>query len=192
ILCGMAAYVMGMGMTSSAAYILLSILAVPALIKMGVPMLNAHMIVLWFTITAPLTPPFALAAFIAAGIAGSDPMRTGFASVRLAWALYIVPFLMAYTPILMDPGASWLWIGATWVTCFMGFYCCAIGFEGYFQRKLLVPERILFVVASFLLFSDTPATFIAGIALMSVGIAIQYLYKPAPAHSPPLAPPPPT
>ena len=191
ILCGAAAYVMGMGMTSSAAYILLSILAVPALIKLGVPLLNAHMMVLWFTITAPLTPPFALAAFIAAGIGGADPMKTGFAAVRLAWALYIVPFLMAYTPILMNKDASWIWIGATWVTCFMGFYCCAIGFEGFLRRKLKIPERLLFVTAAFFLFSDTPKTFAIGFILMAVGIAIQYLYTPAPAHKVPLAPPPP-
>ena len=183
-LCGAAAYVMGMGMTSSAAYILLSILAVPALIKLGVPLLNAHFMVLWFTITAPLTPPFALAAFIAAGIAGSDPMRTGFAAVRLAWALYIVPILMAYTPILMDKDASWIAIGAVWVTSFMGFYCCAIGFEGFFRRKLLVLERLLFVVAAALLFSDNPPTFIAGVVLMAVGIAIQYRYTPAKEVSP--------
>lgn len=184
ILCGVAAYIMGMGMTSSAAYILLSILAVPALIKLGVPLLNAHFMVLWFTITAPLTPPFALSAFIAAGIAGADPMRTGFASVRLAWALYIVPILMAYTPILMDKEASWVAIGACWVTTFMGFYCCAIAFEGFLRRKLIIPERLLFGAAAALLFADNPPMFIAGIILTAVGIAIQYRYTPARKVSP--------
>lgn len=189
ILCGIAAYIMGMGMTSSAAYILLSVLAVPALIKLGVPLLNSHFMVLWFTITAPLTPPFALAAFIAAGVGGTDPMRTGFTAVRLAWALYIVPVLMAYTPILMNEHASWIAIGATWVTGFMGFYCCATGFEGFLRRKLMIPERLLFLAAAFLLFSDKPKTFAAGIVLMGIGIAIQYLYKPA--HLVSWEPPPP-
>lgn len=192
ILCGVAAYIMGMGMTASAAYILLSILAVPALIKLGVPLLNAHMMVLWFTITAPLTPPFALAAFIAAGIGGADPMKTGFAAVRLAWALYVVPFLMAYTPILMNKGVSWIEIGATWVTCFMGFYCCAVGFEGFLRRKLKIPERFIFVTAAFLLFSDTPKTFVIGIILMSAGVAIQYMYKPSQGSGVTFAPPPPS
>lgn len=182
LLCAVAAYIMGMGMTASAAYILLSILAVPALIKLGVPLLNAHFMVLWFTMTAPLTPPFALGAFIAAALAGADPMRTGFTAVRLAWALYIVPVLMAYTPILMDKGASWIHIAATWGTGFLGFYCCAIGFEGFLRRKLSVAERILFVIAGFLLFADKFKVFVAGLILMSVGHAIQYLYKRAPAE----------
>jgi TRAP transporter 4TM/12TM fusion protein len=175
ILCGAAAYIMGMGMTASAAYILLSILAVPALIHHGVPLLNAHVLVFWFTITAPLTPPFALGAFVAAGIAGADPMKTGFAAVRLAWALYIVPFLMAYTPILMNKDASWTAIGITWVTSFMGFYCSAAGLEGFLRRKLTIPERALFLSAAFLLFSDNPWTIGVGTALMALGIAVQYL-----------------
>jgi TRAP transporter 4TM/12TM fusion protein len=178
LLCGVAAYVMGMGMTPLAAYILLSILAAPALIQLGVPLLNAHMIVFWFTITAPLTPPFALGAFVAAGIAHADPMKTGFTAVRLAWALYIVPFLMAYTPILMNNGSSWLAIGSTWVTCFMGFYSCAVGLEGYLRRKLFLFERFIFLASAFLLFSDTPARFLMGMLLLALGIIFQYVYKP--------------
>ena len=178
---GAAAYVMGMGMTASAAYVLLSVLAVPALIKLGVPLLNAHMLTFWFTITAPLTPPFALGAFVAAGLAGCDPMKTGFAAVRLAWALYIVPFLMAFQPILMDKGASWVEIGVTWVTGFMGFYCSAAGLEGYvLHRKLAIFERVIFLVAAFLLYSITPWKIGVGTALMALGIAMARYYAPVP------------
>jgi TRAP-type uncharacterized transport system fused permease subunit len=183
ILCAVAAYIMGMGMTASAAYILLSILAVPALIHHGVPLLNAHILVFWFTITAPLTPPFALGAFVAAGIAGADPMKTGFAAVRLAWALYIVPFLMAYTPILMNKGASWTEIGITWVTTLMGFYCSAAGLEGFLRQKLKIPERLIFLVAAFLLFSDKLWSIGTGTGLMALGIAIQYLQTRGPKAS---------
>jgi TRAP transporter 4TM/12TM fusion protein len=178
LLCGVAAYIMGMGMTISAAYILLSVLAVPALLKLGVPLLNAHLLTLWFTITAPLTPPFALGAFIAGAIARADPMKTGFAAVRLAWALYIVPFLMVYTPILMNKDASWMAIGVTWVTSFMGFYCSAAGLEGFLRRRLKIPERMNFLVAGFLLFSDKLWSIGIGTALMALGIAIQYLHTP--------------
>lgn len=184
ILVGAAAYVMGMGMTASAVYVLLSVLAVPALIKLGVPLLNAHMLTFWFTITAPLTPPFALGAFVAAGIARADPMKTGFAAVRLAWALYIVPFLMAYQPILMNKDASWAVVGVTWVTGFMGFYCSAAGLEGFLRRKLRVPERLLFLAAAVLLYSINPWAVTAGTILMALGIAIQYLYTPAGEPSP--------
>ena len=79
LLCAIASYILGMGMTITASYILLSILAVPALVELGVPLLSAHIMILWLSQDASLTPPFALGAFIAAGFAGADPMRTGFA-----------------------------------------------------------------------------------------------------------------
>ena len=104
LLCTVASYIMGMGMTITASYVLLSILAVPALVELGVPLLSAHLMILWLSQDASLTPPFALGAFIAAGVAGADPMRTGFASLKLGKALYIVPFMMAYTPDQHDAG----------------------------------------------------------------------------------------
>jgi TRAP-type uncharacterized transport system fused permease subunit len=179
LLVGVAAYVMGMGMTSSAVYVLLSVLAVPALVKMGVPVLSAHLLTLWFTITAPLTPPFALGAFVAAGLAGTDPMKTGFAAVRLAWALYIVPFLIAYQPILMNKDATWFAIGVSWVTAFMGFYCSAAGLEGYLRRQLTIWERLIFLVAAFLLYSIQPWKIAVGTCLIALGIALQHFYTPA-------------
>jgi TRAP transporter 4TM/12TM fusion protein len=179
LLVGAAAYVMGMGMTSSAVYVLLSVLAVPALVKLGVPVLSAHLLTLWFTITAPLTPPFALGAFVAAGLAGADPMKTGFAAVRLAWALYIVPFLIAYQPILMNKNASWAAIGVCWVTAFMGFYCSAAGLEGFSRRKLKIWERLIFLTAAFLLYSNGPWKIAVGTVLMALGIALQRFYVPA-------------
>lgn len=71
-------------------------------------------------------------------------MKIGFAAMRLAWALYIVPFLMAYTPILMNKEASWVEILVIWATSFIGFYCSAAGPEGFLRRKLKIPERLIF------------------------------------------------
>jgi TRAP-type uncharacterized transport system fused permease subunit len=93
----LASYVLGMGMTITASYIVLSILAAPALLEFGLPILMVHLIILWYSQDATVTPPFCLSAFIAAGIGGADPMRTGFISLRLAKALYIIPFLFVYT-----------------------------------------------------------------------------------------------
>ena len=122
LLCTVASYIMGMGMTITASYVLLSILAVPALVELGVPLLSAHLMILWLSQDASLTPPFALGAFIAAGVAGADPMRTGFASLKLGKALYIVPFMMAYTPINMTPGSEWFDIIIVWGTGFMWLF----------------------------------------------------------------------
>ena len=173
-LCAAASYIMGMGMTITASYVLLSILAVPALVELGVPLLSAHLMILWLSQDASLTPPFALGAFIAAGVAGADPMRTGFASLKLAKALYIVPFLMAYTPINMTKGAGWFDIGTVWLTGFMGFFCASAALEGYMRRKLQTWERIVFVVASILLFFYVPWMKITGTLIMVVMVAIQY------------------
>ncbi len=186
ILIALASYVLGMGMTITAAYVVLAILAVPALMELGVPELNAHLIVLWLSQDSALTPPFALGAFIAAGLAGADPVRTGFVSVMLAKALYVVPFLMAYSPILMDPGTPWWDIVVVWVTSFIGFLSLAIAIEGFFRRKLLWWERVLFGCAAFLLFFQLWWMKAAALAIMALGIALQRLYNP-----PHLAPPPP-
>jgi TRAP transporter 4TM/12TM fusion protein len=157
ILVALASYILGMGMTITASYILIIILAGPALQDLGLKMLTSHMIVLWLSQDAALTPPFALGAFVAAGIAKCDPMRTGFTSLKLAKPLYVVPLLMAYTPILMDspnPGstAEWSSVLLVWIGASLGFICSAAVLEGQFLRTLTVFDRVLLSIASLLLF----------------------------------------
>ena len=174
LLCALASYVLGMGMTITASYVLLSILAVPALVELNVPLVNAHLMIVWLSLDAALTPPFALGSFISAGLAGANPIRTGFAGLKLAKVLYIMPFLMAYTPILMNPGTPWWEIGLVWVSGFTGLFCTSAALEGYMRRKLQTWERIVFVVASILLFFYVPWMKITGTLIMVVMVAIQY------------------
>jgi len=173
LLCAIASYIMGMGMTITAAYVILAILAVPALVELGVPLLNAHLIILWLSQDSSLTPPFALGAFIAAGIARSDPTRTGFTAVMLAKPLYVVPFLMAYSPILMDSGTPWWTIGEVWLTAFIGFYCLAVAMEGYFRHPLTWIERALFAGAAISFFFQVWWVKALGVAMLALGIALQ-------------------
>lgn len=102
LLVGIAALFLGMGLPVTASYIVLVILAGPALMELGMRILAAHMIVFWYSQTSNLTPPVALAAFAGAGLAGADPMKTGFASCRIGIGLYIIPILMAYRPLLLN------------------------------------------------------------------------------------------
>lgn len=102
LLVGLAAIFLGMGLPVTAAYIVLVILAGPALMELGMWILAAHMIVFWYSQISNLTPPVALAAFAGAGIAGAAPMKTGFASCRIGIGLYIIPILMAYRPLLLN------------------------------------------------------------------------------------------
>ena len=170
IMSGVASYILGMGMTITAAYVLLSLLAVPALMALGVPELNAHLIVFWQCQYASLTPPFALGAFVAAGIAQCDPMRTGFTALRMAYPLYAIPFLMAYSPILMNEGASWGSIGLVWVTGFIGLYAISAGLEGFLKWNMTWPERITFIIAGALLYVHSLWLNGAGAALLVLGI----------------------
>ncbi|NND50193.1 MAG: TRAP transporter fused permease subunit [Rhizobiales bacterium] len=188
VLCAIASYIMGMGMTITAAYVILAILAVPALVELGVPLLNAHLIILWLSQDSSLTPPFALGAFVAAGIAGADPTRTGFVSLMLAKPLYIVPFLMAYSPILMDPGTPWWDIMLVWATGFVGFFALAVGMEGFFRRPLAWWERGLFFAASAAFFFQVWWLNLAALGLLAAGIAYQTLVKDPAGEGPEIAP----
>lgn len=97
-----ASLVLGMGLPVTASYIVLVILAGPALTDMGVPLVTAHMIVFWYSQDANVTPPVSLASFAGAGVAGANPMRCAFTSWKIAKGLYIVPILMAYSPLLFE------------------------------------------------------------------------------------------
>ncbi len=115
-LTALASLVLGMGLPVTAAYVMLAAVAVPALQELGVGLLAAHMIIFWFSQDSNVTPPVCLAAFAAAGIAGTRPMATGLQAWKLAKGLYIVPLLFAYTA-LMD-GA---WPERLIVTVFAAF-----------------------------------------------------------------------
>lgn len=171
VLVALASYILGMGMTITASYILIIILAGPALQELGLTMLTAHMIVLWLSQDAALTPPFALGAFVAAGIAQCDPMRTGFTSLKLAKPLYIVPLLMAYTPILLD--GPWSEVILVWSGAALGFVCSAAVLEGYFLRRLTWADRAILSVASLALFWNGAWFKAAGLALMAVSLLTQ-------------------
>ncbi len=172
-LVALASYILGMGMTITASYILIAILAGPALMDFGLSMFTAHMIILWLSQDAALTPPFALGAFVAAGVAQCDPMRTGFISLKLAKPLYVVPLLMAYTPILIN--GPWDQVILVWVTAALGFICTSAALEGYFLRILTTFDRILMGAAGAALFWNGMWYKTTGLALMIVSIVMQLM-----------------
>ncbi len=172
-LVALASYILGMGMTITASYILIAILAGPALMDFGLSMFAAHMIILWLSQDAALTPPFALGAFVAAGVAQCDPMRTGFISLKLAKPLYVVPLLMAYTPILIN--GPWDQVILVWVSAALGFICTSAALEGYFLRILTVFDRLLMGVAGVALFWNGMWFKTTGLALLIVSVVMQLM-----------------
>lgn len=144
-----ACIVLGMGLPTLGVYVLLAALVAPALVEVGVEPMAAHLFILYFGMMSMITPPVALAAFAAAGIAKADPMATGFAAMRFGWTAYIVPFLFVASPTLLLIGEPLAIAGAV-ATAVLGVWLVSIAFAGYFMRPLGPAMRLLFGVAGIL------------------------------------------
>ena len=161
--------ILGMGVTASVAYIIPAMMAVPVLVKAGIPPMAANMFVLYFAVLSYVTPPVALSAYAAAGIAGSDAGKTGWQAFRLALAGFIVPFVSVYSPALLLIGSS---VSIVWAigTATVGIFGLSLGIEGYLNRHLAFWERILLGAGGVLLIDPGLATDVIGfIALGGFG-----------------------
>jgi TRAP transporter 4TM/12TM fusion protein len=173
ILTMVAGIVLGMGMPTTPAYIIMTALLVPALIKLGVVEPAAHMFAFYFAILSAITPPVALATFAAAGLAKADLWRSGLASVKIGAAGFIVPFMFVYEPALLMEGPWTVIIPAT-MTATAGALLLAAGLHGYLLIAAAVWERILLVAAAFCLIKPGLLTDLAGVALAGIVIASQF------------------
>jgi TRAP transporter 4TM/12TM fusion protein len=169
-----ACIILGMGLPSIPAYIITSTMAAPALAKLGVMPLTSHMFVFYFGMLANLTPPVALAAFAGAGIAGSNPTRTGFASLKLALAGFIVPYIFVYSPSLMLINTTPVQAVVVTVTAIVGIIGLAAAVEGYLVKDLNMVFRIILVASSLLLIKPGIQTDIIGFIVLAVIFAIQF------------------
>lgn len=170
--------ILGTGMTTAADYIVTSLLGVPALIALGVPLEAAHLFVLYFACMSAVTPPVALGAYVAAGVAGSPPFRTGLASSRLAIAGLIIPFMFVYRPELLLMGAP-LDILIAIFASLLGILSIAIAVEGWWRRALAIWERFGFFVAAITLCAPGWMTDATGLVLFSVLTIFHWLWRPA-------------
>lgn len=146
-------FILGMGMTISAVYVLLAVVMAPALVAQGVHPLAAHLYVIYWASVSYITPPVALASFAAAGIAGSDPMKTSITAMKLGAVKYIIPIAFALSPTLIAQGEL-KDILISLVSAIVGVFFMGCGFEGYitiFNLKVNYVERILIVIAGFCL-----------------------------------------
>ena len=159
-------YFIGMGVTITATYILLAILAVPALVTLGVGLIPAHLVVFWFCNTGGITPPVALVAFAASSIADCSPMKAGFAALRLASPLFIIPFLFVYTPILLNGPV--FEVVLTVISSIIAIIAYAGMMQGYWLRVASVLHRILLGAGAVLLFIPNIYADIAGLVVLAV------------------------
>ena len=167
VLTGLGSIVLGMGLPTTAAYVVLAALGAPALVQLGVPLLAAHLFIFYFGCISNVTPPVSLAAFAAAGIAGSPPIRTALAAAMLAGAGFIVPFMFVYGPELLMVGTPVAITIAT-ATAIVGVIALAAGGVGFARKRLVPWERLLAVAAALLLVYPGLLTDGAGLLAVTV------------------------
>jgi TRAP-type uncharacterized transport system fused permease subunit len=179
----LASLILGMGLPTTAKYIVLATMAVPALIKLDVNIMAAHLFILYFGVIADITPPVALAAYAGAGIAGANSMKTGFQAVKLALAAFIVPYIFAMDPTLILVEEV---VGTTVkflpvfkaipvaVSAMIGIVCLAGAVEGYLFDHCKVYERIPLAIAAFLLLKPGTVSDLIGLVVL---VGIYFLQK---------------
>lgn len=165
LLAALGAIILGMGMPVTATYIMLVILIAPALIKLGIEPLAAHLFIMYFGVMSFLTPPVAIAAYVAATIARSEPLQTGFTGVRLGIIAYVVPFVFALSPSLILLGS----VGdilLTVTSALLGTVFLSVAFVGYLFNRLSVFKRVWFAVGALALIAPKLTGSIFGLLLI--------------------------
>ncbi len=169
--------VLGMGVPTTANYVIMSTITAPILINMGIPMLAAHMFVFYFGIVADITPPVALAAYAGSAIAKSNPLKTGITATKLAIAAFIVPYIFALNPAMLIIDTAPLQVVQIVITSLFGIFGLSAGLEGYVLRHAGWIERIVLLAAGLMLIVPETITDIVGIVLIVGVIVFQVLKK---------------
>lgn len=159
--------ILGMGLPTTAAYVIAASILAPSLIKLQLSPLTAHLFVFYFACLSAITPPVALAAYAGAGIAKTGPMSTAVEACKLGFAGFIVPFAFCYSPAMMMQGN----VGevlSVFLSAFIGVTIMSAGFQGWLFWALNWFERIVFIAAGMLMFVPGTATDLIGVAAAAV------------------------
>jgi TRAP transporter 4TM/12TM fusion protein len=179
VVTAMAGIVLGMGMPTTPAYIIMVSLLVPALMKLGVVEPAAHMFAFYFAILSAITPPVALAVFAAASIAKADLWPAGWAAVKIGAAGFIVPFMFVYEPALLMIG-DWTDIARGVIVASLGIAMLAGGLHGYFLRACTLLERAMLLAGAAFVVVPTLATDLIGLGL---GVGVLAMQRLRTAHA---------
>lgn len=146
--------ILGMGLPTAAAYILVATLVAPALVNLGVSLLAAHLFVLYSAMLSSITPPVALAAYAAASIANGNPLKIAVLACQFGMAAFAVPYFFVYDPAILGIDVTWVQITASFITAILGGICASAAMMGHFTDRLNVVQRILFAVTAILFMSS--------------------------------------
>ena len=167
--------ILGMGVPTTANYVIMATTCAPVLIRMGIPSIAAHMFVFYFGIVADITPPVALAAYAGAAIAHGSPMKTGINATKLAIAAFIVPYILALNPAMVFVDTTVLEVIAIVITSLVGMFALSMALEGYFRGPLQALLRIVVAAGGLMLIYPGTVTDLVGLVLVGVVIALQIL-----------------
>jgi TRAP transporter 4TM/12TM fusion protein len=172
---GVVCILMGCGIPTTANYIIMVTVAAPTLVQLGVQPLVAHFFVFYYGVLADITPPVALAAYAAAGMAGSDPFKTGNTAFRLGMAKALVPFVFVFSPslLLVATGFNWYDFGVTFIGCVLGIVMLAAALSKFLLVELKRWEQLLCSAAALLLIAPGLVVTIIGIAVAAPVVARQ-------------------
>jgi TRAP transporter 4TM/12TM fusion protein len=174
-----AAVILGTALPTTPAYIMLAALLIPALIKLGVAPIAAHMFGFYFGCLSAVTPPHCLAVYAAASISRCSVWGAGWQAVKFASAGFIVPFFFVYYPALLFQG-SWTDIGLALLSGGIGVIALAAAAESYFLRTATWIERGLFLAAALCLIDPRLVTDTVGLMLLATGLVMQKIRRPDP------------
>ncbi|NLK05444.1 MAG: TRAP transporter permease [Spirochaetales bacterium] len=175
--------ILGMGLPSIPAYLITATMAAPALVKLGIPPLAAHMFVFYFAMFANITPPVALASFAAAGLSGGDPMKTGLQSVKLSLAGFIVPYMFIYNSALLLIDTTPLIAIRVTITAIVGVCMIGMATEGYFLTEMKWLLRLLSFAGALLLITANVWQDAIGLTFLVVVLLFQYHEKRVVQHT---------
>lgn len=177
--------ILGMGLPTAAAYILVATLVAPALVNLGVGLLAAHFFVLYSAMLSSITPPVALAAYAAASIAKGNPLTIAVLACQFGMAAFAVPYFFVYDPAILGIDVTGLQIGMSFVTAIVGGICASAAMMGHFTDRLNVIERLLFAVAAILFMNSDWRVDLAAFAMLA-GLVFWTLRRATPSAEPEL------
>lgn len=169
-----ASLILGMGLPTTANYLVTSTIAAPALVKAGVPLLSAHLFVFYFGIIADLTPPVALAAMAGAGIAGSRPMQTGVQAFKLGAPAYLIPYVFCYAPQINLLGYPFLEGLEASFTALLGVMCLGVSIMGWMFTDVPWWQRAPLFVAAFFMIVPGIQTDLVGLVVLAAVAGLQW------------------
>ncbi|GAA5347136.1 TRAP transporter 4TM/12TM fusion protein [Planifilum fimeticola] len=165
-----ACIILGMGVPTTANYVIMATMAAPAIIKLDptIPLIAVHLFVFYFGIVADITPPVALAAYAGAGIANSNPFKTGVTATKLAVGAFLIPYIFVLNPVLVLEGATWWNVPLAVATALIGMFGVSGAMLGYFRTNCNLLERFILFAGGISLIDPGLVTDVIGIGILAL------------------------